>query len=400
MIQKQKYLKDKGMFFLLAFISAFPPLSTDLYLPALPQMKEILNTTQSQVNLTLSMFFVFYAIGLLFWGPLSEKYGRKPILLIGMVIYTISSIICGFSQYVEQLIVGRIIQAIGGSAATAVSTAMVKDLYSGRKREKVMAMVMSMVIIAPIVAPVIGAFLLEYVSWEVIFFVLAGVGATALMAGTLLEETIENRYTGSVWRSWGRLAVVLKNPNFSILLAIFSTISMSIMTFLAASSFIYINGFGLNEREFSYFLAFNAVFAMIGPMMYVKLSQHFKSQAIISAGFPIFILCGIAVATVGHGSVWAFALAAALATLIVDGMRVPGVNLMLEQQKNDTGSASALINFFGMLLGSLGMHLVSLNPNDLILALGCIQIMIGLISGILWFLIRNRPFVQYAFHEG
>ena len=400
MIQKQKYLKDKGMFLLLAFISAFPPLSTDLYLPALPQMKEILNTTQSQVNLTLSMFFVFYAIGLLFWGPLSEKYGRKPILLIGMVIYTISSIICGFSQYVEQLIVGRIIQAIGGSAATAVSTAMVKDLYSGRKREKVMAMVMSMVIIAPIVAPVIGAFLLEYVSWEVIFFVLAGVGATALMAGALLEETIENRYTGSVWRSWGRLAVVLKNPNFSILLAIFSTISMSIMTFLAASSFIYINGFGLNEREFSYFLAFNAVFAMIGPMLYVKLSQHFKSQAIISAGFPIFILCGIAVATVGHGSVWAFALAAALATLIVDGMRVPGVNLMLEQQQNDTGSASALINFFGMLLGSLGMHLVSLNPNDLILALGCIQIMIGLISGILWFLIRNRPFVQYAFHEG
>ncbi|NDY74162.1 MFS transporter [Desulfobacter hydrogenophilus] len=400
MIQKQKYLKDKGMLALLAFISAFPPLSTDLYLPALPQMKEILNTTQSQVNLTLSMFFVFYAIGLLFWGPLSEKYGRKPILLIGMVIYTISSIMCGFSQSVGQLIVGRIIQAIGGSAATAVSTAMVKDLYSGRKREKVMAMVMSMVIIAPIVAPVIGAFLLEYVSWEVVFFVLAGVGATALMAGALLEETIDNRYTDSVWRSWGRLAVVLKNPNFSILLAIFSTISMSIMTFLAASSFIYINGFGLNEREFSYFLTFNAVFAMIGPMLYVKLSRHFKSQAIISAGFPVFILCGISVATVGHVSPWTFALSAALATLIVDGMRVPGINLMLEQQQNDTGSASALINFFGMLLGSLGMHLVSLNPNDLILALGCIQIMIGLTSGILWFVIRNRPFVQYAFQEG
>lgn len=395
MIQKQKYLKEKGMLVLLAFISAFPPLSTDLYLPALPQMQDVLHTSQSQVNLTLSMFFVFYAIGLLFWGPLSEKYGRKPILLIGMVIYIISSIMCGFSQQVEQLIASRILQAFGGSAATAVSTAMVKDLYSGRKREKIMALIMSMVIIAPIVAPVIGALLLEYVPWEAIFFVLAGVGATALMAGALLEETIGTRYTGSVWRSWGRLTVVLKNPDFSTLLAIFSTISMSIMTFLAASSFIYINGFGLNEREYSYFLALNAIFAMIGPILYVRLSRHFKPNTIISVGFPIFILCGIAVAMVGHVSPWAFALPAALATLIVDGMRVPGINLMLEQQKNDSGSASALINFSGMILGSLGMYLVSLNPDDLILTLGCIQIVIGLTSGILWFLIRNRPFVQY-----
>lgn len=383
------------MLVLLAFISAFPPLSTDLYLPALPQMQDVLNTSQSQVNLTLSMFFVFYAIGLLFWGPLSEKYGRKPILLIGMVIYIISSIMCGFSQQVEQLIASRILQAFGGSAATAVSTAMVKDLYSGRKREKIMALIMSMVIIAPIVAPVIGALLLEYVPWEAIFFVLAGVGAAALMAGALLEETIGTRYTGSVWRSWGRLTVVLKNPDFSTLLAIFSTISMFIMTFLAASSFIYINGFGLNEREYSYFLALNAIFAMIGPILYVRLSRHFKPNTIISVGFPIFILCGIAVVMVGHVSPWAFALPAALATLIVDGMRVPGINLMLEQQKNDSGSASALINFSGMILGSLGMYLVSLNPDDLILTLGYIQIMIGLTSGILWFLIRNRPFVQY-----
>jgi DHA1 family bicyclomycin/chloramphenicol resistance-like MFS transporter len=277
---------------------------------------------------------------------------------------------------------------------------MVKDLYGGRQREKVMALVMSMVIIAPIVAPIMGALLLKYVSWEVIFFVLAGVGLTALMAATLLEETIENRYAGSVWRSWGRLAVVLKNPNFSMLLVIFSTISMFIMTFLAASSFIYINGFGLNEREFSWFLAINAAFAMVGPILYVRLSRHFKSQTLISAGFPIFILCGIALSTMGHASPWAFALSAALATLIVDGMRVPGINLMLEQQQSDNGSASALINFFGMLMGSLGMHLVSLHPDDLILSLGCIQIAIGLTSGALWLLIRNRPFVQYALQKG
>lgn len=399
MIEKKKYLKDKGMLALLTFISAFPPLTTDLYLPALPQMQEVLNTSQSQVNLTLSMFFVFFSVGLLFWGPLSEKFGRKPVLLIGMVIYIISSLMCGFSQSVGQLIVGRIFQGFGGSAASAVATAMVKDLYIGRKRERVMAMVMSMMIIAPIAAPVMGALMLKYVSWEAIFFVLAGVGTVGFMASVVLEETLKNRYTGSVYRSWGRLAVVLKNPGFSILLAIFSIEAMFIMSFLAASSFIYINGFFLSEQKYSYFLAFNAVFAMIGPILYVRLSRHFKPNTIISVGFPVFIFCGIAVSVIGHTSPWAFASFSALASLAVTIMRVPGINLMLEQQVNDSGSASALINFFGMILGSFGMVLVSLNPDDLILTLGCIQIVIGLVSGVLWFLIRNRSFVRYDFQK-
>jgi MFS transporter, DHA1 family, multidrug resistance protein len=104
MIRKQKYFNDKGMLALLTLISAFPPLSTDLYLPALPRMQALLNTSQSRVNLTLSMFFVFYAAGLLFWGPLSEKYGRKPILLTGMVLYHLHvhhDLSCGLVLYLH-----------------------------------------------------------------------------------------------------------------------------------------------------------------------------------------------------------------------------------------------------------------------------------------------------------
>ena len=119
----------------LALISAFPPLSTDLYLPALPHMIETLHTSQSQVNLTLSAFFIFFAGGLLFWGPLSENYGRKPVLTIGLFIYIAASILCAYAPNVGRLIGWRILQAFGGSAATAVATAMVKDMYDGRERE-------------------------------------------------------------------------------------------------------------------------------------------------------------------------------------------------------------------------------------------------------------------------
>lgn len=396
---KQKNYSKAGIIALLTLISAFPPLTTDVYLPALPQLKELLNTTQSMVNLTLSMYFVFFAGGMLFWGPLSEKYGRKTILMIGLVVYTIASFGCAFSQDIVQLIGCRIVQAFAGSSPTVVAAAIVKDLYSGRERERVMALVFSIVVIAPIVAPVLGAILLQYTTWRAMFLLLAAVGITAFIAALFLEETIEERYTGSIAHSWGRLAVVLKNPHFAILLMIFSTVPMGLMTFLAASSFIYIDGFGLSESLYSYFLAFNASFSMIGPALYVRLSNRFQPKNIITVCFFLLIGSGLAVFSYGDLSPYLFALLAGCATIAVVTLRVPATNLMLEQQKKDTGSATALISFFGMLMASVGMYLVTLSPENLIQALGLIQMSIGVVCAGAWLIIRNKPFVRYDFHK-
>lgn len=394
---RHKSLGNTGTLLFLALISAFPPLSTDLYIPAMPQMVEALATSHSKVNMTLSMFFIFYAGGLLFWGPLSEKFGRKPILLTGLGIYTISSIFCAFSLNVEQLIMARMLQAFGGSAVTVVSMAIVKDLYEGHERERVMATVMSMVIIAPMVAPVLGAFLLKIASWRMVFLTLAIISMIAATVTFFFQETLEEKYSGSVFHSWGRLTVVLKNPGFSFLLIIFSIVPTAMMAFLASSSFIYISGFGMSEQKFSFFFAFNALFALIGPTLYIRVSKYISPNIIISSCFVLLMCCGIVVETLGHLSPYLFAVAVGLATLAVITMRVPSANLMLNQQEHDTGSASALINFFGMIMGSLGMFLVSIKPDDLITSLGMIQFTVGIIGGALWFLVRNRPFAQYKY---
>ncbi|MGO2076620.1 MAG: Bcr/CflA family efflux MFS transporter [Pseudoalteromonas sp.] len=249
---EQPILGKTGTLLFLVIVSAFPPLTTDLYLPALPSMVDKLSTNQAMVNLTLSVYFIVYAIGLLFWGPLSEKYGRKPIIILGLSIYVVGSLLCALSNKVEMLISARLIQAFGGSAVTVVATAIVKDLYDGREREKIIATIMSLVIIAPMVAPVIGALLLKVGSWHMMFYVLAGFGAMSMLFAIAYRETLQSKFTGSILQSWGRLAVVIQNPRLLSLLVIFTIPPMTLMAFLAAGSYIYIDGFGLSEQTFSY----------------------------------------------------------------------------------------------------------------------------------------------------
>ncbi|MGX9521095.1 multidrug effflux MFS transporter [Vibrio mediterranei] len=389
----QPILGQKGTLFFLVIISAFPPLTIDLYLPALPTMVDIFSTTESMVNLTLSSYFVTYAIGLLFWGPLSEKFGRKPILLIGIGAYMLASIACAMAGSIEHLIGSRVLQAFAGSAITVVSTAIVKDMFEGREREKIMATIMSLVIIAPMVAPVLGAFLLKVASWRMMFVTLAVFGAFASILAMCYRETLQSQYTGSLARSWTRLGVVMTNPRFVMLLCIFSIAPMALMAFLAAGSYIYINGFGLTEQEFSYYFAFNAMCASLGPSIYMKLSRHISVQKVITLCFLILALMGVLTLSIGSTAPWVFALIAAPATLMVIMMRVPGTNLMLDQQDKDTGSAVALIQFFAMICGSAGMLLVSMRPDALIANLGMIQLSIGIVGGLLWFVVRNRAFV-------
>lgn len=393
MKRPQPVLGKTGMLFFLVIISAFPPLTIDLYLPALPQMVEVFNTDRSMVNLTLSSYFVTYAIGLLFWGPLSEKFGRKPILLIGLAGYMVASILCAMTNSIEQLIGARVFQAFAGSAITVIATAIVKDLYDGREREKIMATIMSLVIIAPMVAPVFGAFLLKIASWRMMFVTLAIFGAFASVLACCYRETLETKYQGSMFRSWGRMGVVMKNRSFLKLLVIFSIIPMALMGFLAAGSYIYIDHFGLTEQQFSYAFAFNALCASFGPTIYMKLSYRMPVQKVISGCFSLLALAGIFTLTIGDLSPWFFMFIAAPATLMAIIMRVPGTNLMLNQQDHDTGSAVALIQFFSMICGSLGMVLVSIRPESLIENLGFIQLSIGTLGGLMWLMVRNKEFV-------
>lgn len=391
---RQKYLGDKGFVVLIVFLNAFIPLSTDLYLPALPRMADSFNAATGLLNLTLILFFLFYAAGTLFWGPLSDKYGRKSILLTGLLIYTAASVSCALAGNVYQLIVFRIFQAVGSGAVTAVATAVVKDVYEGRKRESILALVQSMVMIAPIVAPVIGALLLSLTSWRGAFWALSLLGLAATAGGIAMEETIGQRSTGNILQSVGRLWIVAKNPGFTSLLITFALIAVPLMAFISASSYIYVQQFGLSEQVFSYFFAANAVFMVAGPLCYIKLSKYFPSNTLITASYLVTVVSGLLIFFAGDHSPWAFTLCLLPGTLAGSLVRPPTVNLMLEQQQTDIGSASSLMNFVFTLLGSIGMILISLDWANRILLLGLMYIITALLSLVLWLWFSQKPYIR------
>lgn len=391
---KQKYLGDKGLIVFITLLSAFVPLSTDLYLPSLPTMMKYFHVQQIQVNLTLILFFVFFSLGTLIWGPLSDKYGRRPVLLVGLSGYTIASMLCALSLNVYQLMFFRILQALSGSVASALATAIVKDMYQGRKQESVLALVQSMVVISPAVAPVVGALLLRFTSWRGVFVSLFVVGVITFVGALLFQETLEEKSHGNVIQSLGGLVVVLKNPGFASLLIIFSMTSIVTMAFISSSSYIYQETFGLSSQVYSYFFAFNAAGMLIGPLIYLKLSAHFTRFSIINTCFGVMILSGILIYTLGYHTPWGFAVMLLPATIAVSSTRPPGTFLMLEQLQKDAGAASSLMSSFATVMGSIGMIIVSFNLYSPVRIIGVLNIVFGLLCGGLWLFVSKKHSFQ------
>ena len=392
-VARQKRLGAKGLIVFLAVLSAFIPLSTDLYLPALPGMTAYFAVPEYQTNLTLILFFVFYAVSLLVWGPLSDRYGRRRILLVGLSLYTVAGVLCALAPNIFLLMFFRALQAVGAGAATAVATAIVKDVYRGRKRESILAIIQSMTVLSPMVAPMIGALILNLTSWRGTFAAQTVLGAVVVVMSVAFEETLLVRTTGSTLTSLRRLGTVLKHRTFASLLLIVAPVSLSGMAFVSSSSYIFQEDFGVSSQVYSFFFAIFAVGLAMGPLIYIRLSRSRKRTSILTGCLSVIALSGLLILLFGGRGPWAFILAVLPSGMAMSCLRPPATYLLLDQHEADAGSASALIGSSHMVMGSLGMVIVSLSLGSRVQTLGALTLVVGLLSGSLWLAV-GRPLVS------
>jgi MFS transporter, DHA1 family, multidrug resistance protein len=369
---------------IIIILNALPALATDMYLAALPDMSVELNSSESLLNLNLILFFLFYAIGLLIWGPLSDSYGRKPTLVAGMVAFVIFSVLCGLATDVYQLIFFRALQGIFGGVAVAVSVAMVKDIYDGHERERALAVVSTMMALGPIIAPIAGAALLQVITWNGIFFILAAIGIIALVGCLLMEESIPRRSEKKVMATLRQLGVVLKNRGYSRFLPSLSPIGMVIFIWVGVSSYILIDDFGLSQGEFSLLFAFNGFFLMIGPFLYLFLARHFDRLRLITVSMGAIVVSGLMIMLIGNGGPLLFLLSVIPASLAVTIIRTPSLDIILSRLDEDVGSASSIFNFLFMAIGAVGMMIVSLDWQNRIFVMGAMFALVGVFSLYSW----------------
>jgi DHA1 family bicyclomycin/chloramphenicol resistance-like MFS transporter len=285
---------------LLGALIAVAPLAMDIYLASMPSMTTALHATPEDVQLTLSMYMYAWGAVQLVAGPLADRYGRKPALVAGLVVFTGASVACALSSTVQALIAARIVQAIGMATVAVVPRAIVRDLYSGTQAAHTLSLMGMVLAIAPIVAPILGSHLHVWLGWQANFVFVALYGALLFaFVVTQLPETLRERNVTAL-----RPPVMLRNYAGLlrsrlflgyVLVAAFT--SAGLFAFLAGSAFVFVEVLGTGERGFGYLFGTVMVGAVVGATIGSRLVQTWGIDRMI--GGASWVLLGAATTLAG-----------------------------------------------------------------------------------------------------
>ena len=387
--------KKNWLVILLGSLTAFDPLTIDMYLPAFLNIQKDLKTSMPLVELSVSLFFIGMALGQLAYGPLSDKFGRKKPLIAGMVLYFFATIGCATANNIYFFLLFRLIQAFGGCASMVISRAIVRDLFE-KKQVAIFLSNMAIVMgIAPIIAPSIGAVINQYFGWRAIFYFLSFANLISISLIILfLPETNKNINRNLNFSTiLANYFYFLKNITFIAYIIPDVSIRAGMFAYIAGSPFVFIQIFHLSPKEYGIFFGINGLGLLLAAQINKKLLNFMTPEVICRksikiaffASFVLLITSFIPILSAIFISLFIF-----IATL--NFISPNSISIVLNNQESKAGSASAFYGCFQWSIAFISSAIVSFFHNNTVLPLMSTIFTCGFIAfiGYHFFLCDNK----------
>jgi len=373
--------------FVLGGLTALPALSMDMYLPALPEVTDALHSSAATAQLTLTACLMGMALGQLVVGPMSDKWGRRRPLLIGMVIYVIATAICAFAPTAGTLIGFRLLQGLAGSAGIVIARAVVRDLYDGIAMARFFSTLMLISGVAPIAAPVIGGQILRFTDWRGVFVVLTVIGALlTLVVWRFLRETLppERRHDGGLGETLRTVRGLLADRVFTGYMLAGSFAFAALFAYVSGSSFVVQEIYGASPQTFSLLFGINSIGLIgMGQVNGRILVGRVSMDKVLGVGLTMIALAATALLALSaglFGDVGLVPIAACLFVLMSSmGLAMPNTNAQaLMRTPHAAGSASALLGTSTFLLGAVASPLVGIAGETTAVPMAVVQLVCAL----------------------
>lgn len=340
-----------------AIVVALGPAAIDMYLASMPQMALDLHVSYASTQLSLTVFLIFMGLGQLFFGPVSDAIGRRPPLLIGLLVYFLASLLAGFATSLEMLIFARTIQGLGAAMAIVVIMSMVRDVASGTQAAQLYALLNTIVALGPIVAPALGGLLGAAYGWQGIMIFLGILGLAVFLNSLFnIPETLfkQQRVALNLTNIFQSYANILKNKAFLLNLMALSAVFFFLFAYIGGSAYVYQKQFGLTAEQFGLVFGLTSVSLICGALSSAYLVKKIKVNQLALIGAVLMTLSGLScvAAEILHWGLPGIVCSIALALFGLGILEATLMAIAMETQTTALGSTAALLGAIPMVLAS------------------------------------------------
>lgn len=351
----------------LGLLSAIGPLCTDFYLPALPEITEQLSATGTQTQLSLTAALIGLGLGQMFFGPLSDRIGRRKPLALSLLLFIFSSAMCAVTQDIHLLIGWRFLQGFAGAGGSVLSRSIARDRYQGTLLTQFFALLMTVNGIAPVLSPVLGGYIITAFDWRILFWTMAGIGVVLLVLSlTVLHETLPAKSASTAQQPKG--TPVLKNRRFMRYCLIQAFMMAGLFSYIGTSSFVIQSEYGMSPMQFSLLFGLNGIGLIIAALIFSKLARRVAAETLLRRGLVLAVLCATVTLLFAWSQLPVLALVGLFFTVsFMSGIStVSGAEAMSAVSSAQSGTASALMGTLMFVCGGIAAPLAGLGGETML----------------------------------